>query len=215
MIVISDMMGTLTTGSPVLGVLDWVKHNQSKTQARWLLAVMTPGYLLAKYGLIDFQAWAQKRMVESLNWPHDVTPEKFDQVAEWVVEHNLWPKRRADVIARLSGHAQDGAQVYIASSVFEPIAECFARRFSVQAIGTPVRIENGRAHMASSLVASERKIQEVFERLNVTCVDTAYGDTHLDIPLLEHADHPVAVYPNQKLYQAARERGWEVFGAKE
>ena len=63
------MMGTLTTGSPVLGVLDWVKHNQSKTQARWLLAVMTPGYLLAKYGLIDFQAWAQKRMVETLIGP--------------------------------------------------------------------------------------------------------------------------------------------------
>ena len=30
MIVVSDMMGTLTTGSPFLGLVDWVKHNQSK-----------------------------------------------------------------------------------------------------------------------------------------------------------------------------------------
>ncbi len=33
MIVVSDMMGTLTTGSPVLGLVDWVSHNQSKLQA--------------------------------------------------------------------------------------------------------------------------------------------------------------------------------------
>jgi phosphoserine phosphatase len=211
MIVISDMMGTLTTGSPILGVLDWVKHNQSKAQARWLRASMTPGYLLAKYGLIDFQVWGQKRMVESLEWLDDMTPEKFDQVAEWVVEHNLWPRRRADVIARLSEHAQAGAQVFIASSIFEPFAACFARRFGVQAIGTPVRIENGRVRMAADLVASERKIQEVLARLNVERVEYAYGDTAMDIPLLEHAEHPVAVYPNQELQRAAQERGWEVF----
>ena len=30
MIVASDLMGTLTTGSPFLGLVDWVKHNQSK-----------------------------------------------------------------------------------------------------------------------------------------------------------------------------------------
>lgn len=53
MIVISDLMGTLTTGSPVLGLVDWVRHNQSKTQARWLVASMLPGYLLAKSGLVD------------------------------------------------------------------------------------------------------------------------------------------------------------------
>jgi hypothetical protein len=35
MIVISDMMGTLTTGSPILGLLDWIKVHQSKVQARW------------------------------------------------------------------------------------------------------------------------------------------------------------------------------------
>jgi hypothetical protein len=40
MIVISDMMGTLTTGSPILGLLDWIKVHQSKGQARWLLAFM-------------------------------------------------------------------------------------------------------------------------------------------------------------------------------
>lgn len=212
MIVISDMMGTLTTGSPVLGLVDWIGHNQSKTQARWLMASMMPGYLLAKSGLIDVYPWGQKLMVDSLGWLRDVTPEKFEQVADWTVEHNLWQNRRPDVISRLTEHARSGAQVYIASSVVEPIARSFARRFGAQAIGTPLQIENGRARLAASLVASDRKVQEVLTRLNLTRVDCAYGDTAMDIPLLEHADQPVAVYPDRHLYSVAQERGWQIFG---
>jgi phosphoserine phosphatase len=212
MIVISDMMGTLTTGSPVLGLLDWVRQHQSKAQAQWQMASMMPGYLLVKAGLIDLQPWGQKLMVDSLNWVHDLTPEKFEQVAEWAVEQNLWRKRRADVIEVLQAHAANGAQVYVASSVVEPIAAAFARRFGAQAIGTPLRFENGRAHLATDLVASERKIQEVLARLGVRRVDYAYGDTVMDVPLLEHADNPVAVYPDKALLKIARERGWQVLG---
>ncbi len=212
MIVISDMMGTLTTGSPVLGIVDWVRHNQSKTQARWLMARMTPAYLLVKSGLKDSQPWGQKLMIESLQWVGNATPQKFEQVAEWAVEHNLWIKRRSDVISILSSHAKNGAQVFIASSVVEPIAVSFARRFGAQAIGTPIQIENGRVCLAADLITSDRKIQEVLYRLNVTRIDYAYGDTALDIPLLEHADHPVAVYPDKGLYDFAKNRGWEILG---
>jgi phosphoserine phosphatase len=206
------MMGTLTTGSPVLGLLDWVRHNQSQLQARWLMASIMPGYLLAKAGLVDRYSWAQSLMVDSLGWLREVTPEKFEQAAEWAVEHNLWQKRREDVISRLVEHARDGAQVYIASSVPEPIVQSFARRFGAQAIGTPVQIENGRARLAAGLIANERKIQEVLTRLDNPHVDYAYGDTALDIPLLEHADRPVAVYPDGRLYAAAKARGWLTLG---
>jgi phosphoserine phosphatase len=212
MIVISDMMGTLTTGSPVLGLVDWVRHNQSKWQASLYMASITPSYLLAKRGWIDWQKWGQDLMVSSLSLVKDVTPEKFLAVAEWVVEHNLWKKRRDDVITCLKRHAENGAQVYIASSVFEPTAEAFAKRIGAQAIGTPVEFVNGRVQPAGDLVASERKIEQVFSRLGVTRVDFAYGDTALDIPLLEHAEHPVAVYPDAKLRAIAKERGWEILG---
>jgi phosphoserine phosphatase len=212
MIVILDMMGTLTTGSPVLGIVGWVRHNQSRAQARWRMAAMMPGYLLAKGGLIDQQTWGQNLMIQSLGWVQDVTPEKFERVSEWVVESNLWPKRREDIISRLVEHARDGAQVHIASSVVEPIACAFARRFGVDAIGTPVTIDNGHARLAATLISSERKINEVLSRLKVIRVDYAYGDTAMDIPLLEHADHPVAVYPDRRLYAIARERGWQILG---
>lgn len=212
MIVVSDMMGTLTTGSPVIGLVDWVKHHQSKWQAGLYMASITPSYLLAKRGWIDWQKWGQDLMVNSLSLVRNAAPDKMKEVGEWAVEHNLWQKRRADVIARLTGHERNGAQVYIASSVVEPIIEPFARRIGAQTIGTPVEYRNGRVRVAGDLAAAEHKIEKVLKRLNVERVDFAYGDTEQDIPLLEHADHPVAVYPDKKLKVVTLERGWEMIG---
>ena len=215
MIVVSDMMGTLTTGSPVLGLVDWVRHNQSRMQARLYMASIMPSYFIAKRGWIDWQKWAQGLMVNSLKMVKEATPEKMKAVGEWTVEHDLWKKRRNDVIARLKGHAAQGAQVYIASSVVEPIIEPFANRVGAQTIGTPVEYTNGHVRVAGDLVTQERKIEQVLSRLGVERVDFAYGDTAQDIPLLEHANHPVAVYPDEKLKAVALERGWEILGSRE
>jgi phosphoserine phosphatase len=124
------------------------------------------------------------------------------------------PERREDVIARLVDHREKGAQVYIASSVFEPTVAAFAKRIGAQVIGTPLEIVDGRIRMAADLVASRRKIEQVLSQLGVQRVDVAYGDTAQDIPLLEHADHPVAVYPDESLRAAALERGWEILGER-
>jgi phosphoserine phosphatase len=212
MIVVSDMMGTLTTGSPFLGLVDWVKHNQSKLQANLTIASIMPSYLLAKNGIIDWQLWGQKLMVNSLDYVKNADEEKLKQVSEWVVEHDLWKKRREDVIERLIKHHESGAQVYIASSVVEPFIEPFAKKIGAQVSGTPVEIKNGRIQMVGELVASEKKIEQILNRLGVKRVDFAYGDTSLDIPLLEHAEHPVAVYPDAKLKKVALEKGWEIIG---
>ncbi len=215
MIVVSDMMGTLTTGSPVLGLVDWVRHNQSKMQARLYMLSIMPSYVIAKRGWIDWQTWGQGLMVNSLKMIKQATPEKMKIVGEWAVEHDLWKKRRADVIVRLREHVSQGAQVYIASSVVEPIIEPFAKRVGAQTIGTPVEYADGRVRVAGELVAQERKIEQVLRRLRVQRVDYAYGDTAQDIPLLEHADHPVAVYPDEALKEVALARGWEILGSQE
>ena len=184
MIVVSDMMGTLTTGSPFLGMVDWIKHNDSKLRANLIMASILPAYFLAKNGLIDWQEWGQKLMVYSLAHNKNPDEEKIRQISDWVVEHNLWKKHRDDVTTRLIKHREGGAQVYIASSVFEPFIVPFANRIGAQVIGTPVEIVNGRLKMVGELVASEKKIEQVLNRLGVQRVDVAYGDTVMDIPLL-------------------------------
>jgi phosphoserine phosphatase len=215
MIVISDMMGTLTTGSPVLGLVSWVREHQSRLRANLYMAGMLPSYFLAKAGLLDWQKWGQELMVNSLSLVRDATPETLTQIAEWAVERDLWPERRVDVLARLLEQREQGARVYIASSVFEPTVAAFAKRIGAQAIGTPLEIVDGRIRLAADLVASRRKIEQVLSQLGVQRVDVAYGDTAQDIPLLEHADHPVAVYPDETLRATALERGWEILGERE
>lgn len=212
MIVISDMMGTLTTGSPFLGLVDWVEHNQSKWRAKFYYAKIIPAYFLAKNGWIDWQEWGQGLMIESLGYIKNADEETLAQASEWMVERNLWKKRREDTIARLIKHREDGAQVYIASSSVEPFVKPFAKRIGADVIGTPVKIVDRRVQLAGELVASQNKIEQVLSRLGVQRVDFAYGDTEQDIPLLEHADHPVAVYPDKNLKQVALQRGWEILG---
>jgi phosphoserine phosphatase len=80
----------------------------------------------------------------------------------------------------------------------------------VQAIGSPVQIEGGKVRLVDGLVSSERKIQEVLRRLGVEQVDYAYGDTFMDIPMLENAVHAVAVYPDRRLLEEAKVNGWEI-----
>jgi phosphoserine phosphatase len=192
--------------------VDWVKHNQSKWRANFYMAGIVPSYLLARNGLIDRQRWGQDLMIKSLAYIQDADEEKLRHASEWVVEHDLWKKRREDVVRRLVEHRQQGAQVFIASSVVEPFIEPFARRIGAQAIGTAVEIVNGRVKMVGELLANEKKIEQVLERLGVERVDVAYGDTAMDIPLLEHADRPVAVYPDAELKAFAQKNGWEMIG---
>ena len=72
---------------------------------------------------------------------------------------------------------------------------------------------DGNVRVAGELAAQERKIEQVLSRLGVQRIDFAYGDTAQDVPLLEHADHPVAVYPEDSLKAVALARGWEILGS--
>ena len=132
--------------------------------------------------------------------------------AEWLVEQELWKNRREDVVARLIKHREDGAKTYIASSMMEPFLEPFARRIGAEVIGTATEIVNGQLRLVGDMVVNEKKIEQVLSRLAVDRVDIAYGDSFMDIPMLEHADHPVAVYPDEKLKKLAQDRGWEILG---
>ena len=120
-----------------------------------------------------------------------------------------------NVVDRLTSHVKDGTQVYIVSSVYEPTAKAFANRIGVNAIGSPLEIVDSRARFEKAINAGNQKAQKVLTQLGVDKVDVAYGDTQLDIPLLEIADNPVAVHPNEALRATALERGWEILEDRE
>lgn len=215
MIVVSDLAGTLTTGYPVRGVVSWVRHNQSAIRVNLYILSFLPSYALAKLGLINFQNWGQNLMRTALPLVKKPTEQTILEIANWTVEKELWPTRREDVIERLRKHRKEGAQVTIASSAYEPIVKAFADRIGAQAIGSPIQLVEGRLRFTAKLVTREQKIQRVLSSLGISRIDVAYGDTEADIPLLENANTPVAVYPDKMLRSIAEQRGWEIIGPPE
>lgn len=213
-VVVSDLVGTLTTGSPVRAVVDWVREHQSQMRANLYMARIMPNYMLAKRGMIDMQKWAQGLMVSCLPLIREATPELVEHMAEWSVDNELWPQRREEVLARLAGHVAEGAQVFIGSSAIQPQVQAFASRIGAEPIGSPVEIVAGRLRLVDGLAAGEGKIQRVMDELGVDRLNAAYGDTWADIPMLEHADRPVAVFPDEVLKKTAVERGWEILGER-
>lgn len=210
--IISDMVGTVTTGSPVLGLVKWVRDNQSAQRANFYLGRKMPSYLLAKWGLIDWVKWAQRLMISALPLVRNPSLDSLNQMGQWSVDYELWPKRRLDVLEQLANYVEHDGRVYIASGVYEPTVKAFASKIGASGIGTPLEIVGERVRFAESIAASETKVEKVLHQLGVERVDAAYGDTWADIPLLEHAERPVAVYPDRALKATALERGWEILG---
>ena len=77
---------------------------------------------------------------------------------------------------------------------------------------TEIKFENGHMILAEPIAHGQDKAAKIRKRLGVEHIDVAYGDTSADIPMLEMAHHPVAVYPDDTLKAVAQERGWEIFG---
>ncbi|MDX9864110.1 MAG: haloacid dehalogenase-like hydrolase [Anaerolineaceae bacterium] len=128
------------------------------------------------------------------------------------METQLWAKRRLDMIERINGHVQQGDEVYIATGMWQPTVARFAARMGAKGLGTEIRFENGQMALAEPIAHGQDKADKIRKRLGVERIDVAYGDTSADIPMLEMAHHPVAVYPDDRLKAVALERGWEIFG---
>ena len=212
MLVVSDFNGTLSHGSPIIGLVDWVGKNQSKLRKNIYMAKIMPSWFLAKRGLIDWNQWAIELFVSCMPVLKDATPELFEEVIVYTMETQLWAKRRLDMIERISAHVQQGDDVYIATGMWQPTVAHFAAHIGAKGLGTEIKFENGQMTLVEPVAHGQDKAEKIGKRLGVERIDVAYGDTSADIPMLEMAHHPVAVYPDDTLKAVAQERGWEIFG---
>ncbi|MFN8540762.1 MAG: haloacid dehalogenase-like hydrolase [Thermomicrobiales bacterium] len=146
---------------------------------RLFFAVNTPGILLARRGLFDEQGMR-------IRWMRDLSPffRGFDaaelgRMAEWVVERELWPKRRAGVIAELAAHRAAGRRVLLVSGTYQPVLEVFARRIGAEAIGTPLEVREGRAtgRLAGPVNNDAVKVASLRPVAGDGRLVAAYGDT--------------------------------------
>ncbi len=89
-------------------------------------------------------------------------------------------------------------------NLIAPIPACIDGRFSGEVEGIPSYQHGKVLRLAAWLEETGLDLKD----------STFYSDSHNDLPLLEHVDHPVAVDPDEKLLALARQRGWKVISLR-
>lgn len=213
--VASDVEGTLTTGETWRGILAYLRAHRQGGKARAFLARMLPRYALSKVGLLNKARVRQQWIEELPRTLRGLSEHEMRGVAAWVVEHELWPQRREDVVGELQRHARAGHTVLLCSGVYQPVLEVLAARIGAQALGTRLGLHDGRLTGAveGDIGTGDSKARQLLERVGEGPLLAAYGDTLADVPMLNLAREAVAVYPDPDLAKLARERGWRILGS--
>ena len=217
-----DLDGTLYTGHiwQDLARSHWAARRERRWVVAYLVRNMAPAPLY-HLGLLDkepyFQKWGETMGWLLRGWTPDQAGALFDQL----IEEQIRPNLRPDVLDRLRHHQAQGHTVALVSGTFGPFLEQIAGAIDVpHAIGTPLEVRDG--HYTGRIVpplcqgqGKPQRVQAHFEERGLEvdwATSFAYADRDLDIPLLERTGQPVAVYPDQALWAHARARGWPVLG---
>ncbi len=213
-LIITDLEGTLTTGSSWRGFRTYFNAHYSPLAYNLFFARFLPRFLLMKMGLLNRQKTMTAWMKAEIGLMQGMPIGEINAMAETVVYQAMWPKCRSDVLSELEKKRLAGAQVVVVSSAYQPIVEAFARKLGARAIGTQVIYEDGRLKGIELPVnAYQHKVEKVRALFPTSRIIVAYGDTLSDLPMMEMSDMPVAVYPDKKLLRVAGERGWRILPA--
>lgn len=213
MIVASDLNGTLTTGSPILAIANWVEKYQPSLRPKLFKLNLLFSYLQVRAGLKEIDVWADKTMRKVLDLIHSPDEELVNSIMSYIVESELWPKRRERPVSLLKEYHNLGAEIILVSAAYEPAVLEFAKKIGderITAIGTQVYLTQGRISLAETLTTREKKLEKVKNIIGSNTLEIALGDTFADIPLLEQARQPIAVFPDRELRKTAKNRGWQI-----
>jgi phosphoserine phosphatase len=210
-IIISDIEGTLTTGSSWRALRGYFKIHFNSWKYNLFFARWIPHFLLLKLKITSRRAAIFGWMQDEIRLFEGMSPAGFKKMAEWIVETEMWPKRRPEILAELDEYRLEGNQIVVISSAYQPIVQAFANRLNAIAIGTPVFYENSMlSGISLPINAYEYKAESVRGKFPGSDILAAYGDTASDIPMMLLSHSPVAVYPEDELRRMAELKGWRI-----
>ena len=212
MIIASDLEGTLTSGTTWKAVGRYLVQHGRQRAYRLFFATHLLGVPLVKTRLIQEQIYRMRWMTDLARLLKGMTSAELVQMAAWVVEHELWPKRRAMILEELRAFQEQGHQVLLATGAYQEVAEAFAHRIGAVAIGTPLEMQDGHAtgQLACPINNGQYKADNLRPYLKGAILDIAYGDSLADMPMLELSQSPVVVCPEPALHTLAVQRDWRM-----
>ena len=218
-----DSDGTLYSNQMGRGMMKYEELYGNKAAARLYFASLLPGFVRNKMGLMKPTAFQELLLKGLTKFIKGLKITESESRFEWLVKEFLLPSERIDVVARLKEHQSQGHLVVIASGSFTPALDLIGKYFGVtDLIGTQLEVSNDRytGRMIPPVITGKAKAAVVRELLFARGVKVnwsssyAYGDSFTDREMLSLVGHPVAVYPDKKLFALATEHNWEMIGTR-
>lgn len=139
------------------------------------------------------------------------------QMRDDYIESYIKPIITRQALKLVDKHRQQGDVLLIITATNDFVTRPIADLFGIdELIATNAEIKNNQYTGTVSGIPSfqQGKITRLHEWLNKTGHDLQgswfYSDSHNDLPLLQEVDNPVAVNPDPKLAEYARQAGWPV-----
>ena len=212
-LVVSDMEGTLSDGVTWKALGEWLKLNGRKSEFnRFYYPNLPRGFAYNMGWVRDEQAFREQWIQKIYAMFGNFSPREFDAVAQWIVDEELWPKRKQSVVAELVEHLAAGRRVILISGLVEPILSKFAQKIGAESIGTRMEMFDGKltGKLILPFTTVHEKVNQVRHLMPKGSVYAAYGDSGADIHMLKLAENPAAVSPDKELEEQAQAADWRI-----
>ena len=214
--IVSDIEGTLTTGSSWKAIRNYYQNNINFCRYNLFFLSWLPRYLMVALGWRSRKKAIYDWMAQEATLFRGWSRQEFDQMADWIVDSEMVPKSRTQVLDEINASLSAGIQLVVVSSGYQPIVNSFAKKINAIPIGTPLNFDNdGLLGISYPVNAYEHKVARIREKVNAGNILAGYGDTISDLPMLELAQEPIAVYPDKHLRKIAVDRCWRIIDDKE
>jgi len=166
-----------------------------------------------RFAMIDYTAVAVKLVDSVSNSSEEVAREVYQDFYDEVLANKISPLARQ----RIAEHQAQGHLVAVISAATQYVVEPVARAVGVaDVLCTRLEVKNGlfTGQVIEPPCFGQGKVyyaRQFLQQHGATLADAYfYTDSDVDLPLLELVGHPVAVNPDRRLTQVARQRGWPI-----
>ncbi len=210
-IILSDIEGTLTTGSSWRALGKYLTKHDHRWAYYLFILRWLPRFPFVKMGVINQRKGMTMWMRDEISLLQGKTRGEIQKIADWIVNKEMWPKRRPGIIQELLRYQSLGTKIILVSSAYQPFAKAFAKHLCAEAVGTPLTFQKDTLLGLSTPVnAYQQKVLHIQTRYKGYNIVAAYGDTDSDIPMMELSENPTAVCPNRKLRETAEAKKWRI-----
>ena len=215
-----DLDGTLVNAHLWLGM---VKHHlKTKENLCSVFWYLTSHMALApfwKMHLIPTEKYYQSWGKDLDKLIKGIKLERGKEIFGWLTDEYLLPVLKKNVLERLKKHQEEGLLTILISGSFQDLVDVVANRLNIDfAIGTKLEVIKDKfsGKIIPPLCLGQEKAEKIKnflsgKNLKINFKESfAYSDGIFDLPMLELVGNPVAVEPDKKLLEIAKNKGWQI-----